>query len=306
MPCYRYIVTDASLYREQKHPSFSHRWQSMDIIDIPASDWESSDIRTIVVSPVHVDAPFEFRVRKFNPAEGDVVHEMWKTPQGMKQVALPRYALAEMHEAGETLKAYIETSVSKFIVATVGHLDTVFWETYGMAFRHINEANVRLLALSSSLPHLLLPKLTSSPKQTGQERSLMSNVFRLWVVCRLTSNPVFICGPETLGGTLITEPESKYYGRVPMPKIMTAQFECIEYTNFLRPWSKAVLKQLNDLVLAKKREYWFTIYLALFVLLHSCSMVTRRDAETARKWGMRVCYLPSFGRQWYQASVDTD
>ncbi|KAJ4403427.1 hypothetical protein N0V85_005095 [Neurospora sp. IMI 360204] len=281
MPCYRYIVTDASLYREQKQPSFSHRWQSMDIINIPASDWASSDIRTIVVSPVHVDAPFEFRVRKFNPAEGDVVHEMWKTPQGMKQVALPRYALAEMHEAGETLKAYIETSVSKFIVATVGHLDTVFWETYGMAFRHINEAN------------------------TGQERSLMSNVFRLWVVCRLTSNPVFICGPETLGGTPITEPESKYYGRVPMPKIMTAQFECIEYTNFLRPWSKAVLKQLNDLVLAKKREYWFTIYLALFVLLHSCSMVTRRDAETARKWGMRTEYANPESIKAHHAGAQT-
>ncbi|KAK1782241.1 hypothetical protein QBC45DRAFT_448642 [Copromyces sp. CBS 386.78] len=281
MPCYRYIVTDASLYREQKRPSFSHRWQSMDIIDITASDWASPDIRTIVVSPVHVDAPFEFRVRKFNPVEGDVVHEMWKTPQGMKQVALPRYALAEMHEAGKTLKAYIETSVSKFIVATVGHLDTIFWETYGMAFRHINEAN------------------------TEQERSLMSNVFRLWVVCRLTSNPVFIRGPETLDGNPINDPESKYFGRVPMPKIMTAQFECIEYTNFLRPWSKAVLKQLNDLVLAKKREYWFTIYLALFVLLHSCSMVTRRDAETARKWGMRNEYANPESIKAHHAGAQT-
>ena len=281
----------------------------MDIIDIPASDWASpeSDIRKIVVSPVHVDAPFEFRVRKFTPVEGDVIHEMWKTPQGtMKQVALPRYALAEMHEAGETLKAYIETSVSKFIVATVGHLDTIFWETYQMAFRHINAANVRppfffvsfsvLIHFHPNHPIHTLPKLTTLPKQTEQERSLMSNVFRLWVVCRLTSNPVFIYGPETLGGTPITDPESKYFGRVPMPKIMTAQFECIEYTKFLRPWSKAVLKQLNDLVLAKKREYWFTIYLALFVLLHSCSMVTRRDAETARKWGMRVCFaFFSFG-----------
>lgn len=136
----------------------------MDIIDIPASDWASSDMRTIVVSPVHVDAPFKFRVRKFNPAEGDVVHEMWKTPQGMKQVALPRYALAEMHEAGETLKTYIETSVSKFIVATVGHLDTIFWETYGMAFRHINEANVCHILAYFYLP----PKLTSTKNRQNK------------------------------------------------------------------------------------------------------------------------------------------
>lgn len=283
MPCYRYIITDASLYREQKHPSFSRRWSSMDIIDIPSSDWASSETLKIVVSPVHVsDAPFSFRVRKFHPAEGDVVHEMWKTPDGnMKQVALPRYALAEMHEAGETLREYIERNVSKFIVATVGNLDQIFWETYQMAFRHVRGAN------------------------TEAERNLTSNVFRLWVVCRLTSNPVFVCGPETLGGTPITDSESKYFGRVPMPKIMTAQFECIEYTNFLRPWSKAVLKELNDLVLAKKREYWFTIYLSLFVLLHSCSMVTRRDKETAGKWGMKTEYANPEAIKAHHAGAQT-
>ncbi len=71
---------------------------------------------------------------------------------------------------------------------------------------------------------------------------------------------------------------------------MVAQFECIHYTTFLRPWSKAVLKQLNDLVLAKKREYWLTIYYAMFVLLHSCSMITRRDEETARQYAMKTHY----------------
>lgn len=129
----------------------------MDIIDIPSSDWASPESETleIIVSPVHVsDAPFSFRVRKFHPAEGDVVHEMWKTPDGsMKQVALPRYALAEMREAGETLREYIERNVSKFIVATVGHLDQIFWETYQMAFRHVNGANVR----SVPLPLTLVP-----------------------------------------------------------------------------------------------------------------------------------------------------
>ncbi|KAK3388504.1 hypothetical protein B0T20DRAFT_457152 [Sordaria brevicollis] len=277
MPCYRYIVTDASLYREQKHPSFSRRWSSMDIIDIPPCDWDTSSPSsslptstiTISVSPILVpEAPFSFRVRKFIPAEGDVVHEMWKTASGeMKQVALPRFAVAEMREAGETLRGYIERNVSKFIVGSVGGLDGLFWETYWMGFRGVRGA------------------------RTPQERSLLTNVFRLWVVCRLTSNPVFISsGSEALGGTPIMDPESKYFGKVPMPKIMTAQFECIEYTNFLRPWSKAVLRELNELVLAKKREYWFTIYLAMFVLLHSCSMVTRRDRETAGKWGMRTKY----------------
>jgi len=119
----------------------------------------------------------------------------------------------------------------------------------------------------------------------------MANVFRLWVTCRLNSNPVYICGDETLGGAPIYDPSSLHNGRVPMPLIMTAQFECINYTTFFRPWAKAVLKQLNELVLAKKREYWYTIYLACFVLLHSCAMMTRRDAETASQYEMGVCCL---------------
>jgi hypothetical protein len=116
----------------------------------------------------------------------------------------------------------------------------------------------------------------------------LTNTFRLWVTCRLISNPVHICSEEKLGGQAVYSPDSLHDGKVPMPLIMTAQFECINYTTFLRPWSKAVLKQLNELVLAKKREYWLTIYLAMFILLHSCAMLTRRDEETARQYDMKV------------------
>jgi len=135
-----------------------------------------------------------------------------------------------------------------------------------MAFRHIGNAN------------------------TPEERSLMSNVFRLWVTCRLNSNPVYICGHDKLGGRPVYSTDSLHNGKVPMPVIMTAQFECINYTTFLRPWSKAVLKQLNELVLAKRRDYWLTIYYVMFVLLHGCAMTTRRDAETARQYEMKTHY----------------
>lgn len=266
MPCYRYIVTDASLFREQRAPYqvYSRRWQSMDIVNIPAGDWASATVRTIVVSPVHIDAPFQFQVREFIPADGDLLEEQWMTATGKQSVPIPKFAVAEMHEAAADLKEYIERNVSNFIAVTVGPLDQLLWETYTMAFRHIGNAN------------------------TPEERSLMTNVFRLWVTSRLTSNPVYICGDDKLGGRAVYSADSLHNGKVPMPVIMTAQFECINYTTFLRPWSKAVLKQLNELVLAKRRDYWLTIYYAMFVLLHSCSMTTRRDAETAVQYDMKV------------------
>ncbi|KAK4466359.1 hypothetical protein QBC42DRAFT_166788 [Cladorrhinum samala] len=268
MPCYRYIVTDAHLYREQQAPYqlFSKRWQSMDIVDIPASHWESDEIRTIAVAPSCVNAPFAFQVRKFRPVEGDRLQDEWPTPHGMNRVSMPNYAVADMRKAAMEMKAYIDQSIVTFINATVGGLDQLLWETYMMAFRHIRDA------------------------KTKEEQSLLSNTFRLWTVCRLSSNPSHICSEEKLDCAPVDCPHSPHYKAVPMPLIMTAQFECINYTTFLRPWSKAVLKQLNDLVLAKKREYWFTIYLSMFVLLHSCAMMTRRDEESARQWKLKTRY----------------
>ncbi|KAK3317076.1 hypothetical protein B0H66DRAFT_479577 [Apodospora peruviana] len=284
LPCYRYIITDASLYREQRAPFqvYSKRWQTMDIVNIPPSDWASSEVKSIVVSPNHIDAPFEFKVREFIPAAGDLLEEQWVTATGTQQkIAIPKYAIAEMHETAIDLKAYIERNVWNYIDATVQGLDPLFWETYFMAFRHIGTA------------------------KTPEEQSLLTNTFRLWVMCRLTSNPVHICGDEKLGGHAVYSPDSLHNGKYPMPVIMTAQFECINYTTFLRPWSKSVLKQLNELVLAKKREYWLTVYYTMFILLHSCAMLTRRDEETARQYNMKERYANPESIRAHHAGVQT-
>jgi len=80
-----------------------------------------------------------------------------------------------------------------------------------------------------------------------------------------------------------------------MPVIMIAQMECILYTTVLRPMHKKVLDQLNYLVKENKRQYWLTIYLTMFILLHSCAMVSRRDWEVARQYSLRVStYLPTY------------
>ncbi|KAK4442358.1 hypothetical protein QBC34DRAFT_313297 [Podospora aff. communis PSN243] len=283
MPCYRYIITDASLYREQRAPYqvYSRRWQSMDIIDIPKNDWASPEIRWITVSPNHIRLPFRFAVRKFIPVDGDLLEEQWMTPYGKKTVPVPAYAVADMHATAADMKEYVERIISDFILSTVGNEDLLLWETYTMAFRHIGSA------------------------KTPEERSLLGNTFRLWVICRLISNPVHICGDDKLGGQAIESKDSLHDGKVPMPMIMTAQFECINYTTFLRPWSKAVLKQLNELVLAKRRDYWLTIYYAMFVLLHSCAMMTRRDEETARQYDMKTHYANPESIRSHHAGAQT-
>ncbi|KAM7223111.1 hypothetical protein V8F06_001667 [Rhypophila decipiens] len=283
MPCFRYIITEALLYREQKAPFqvYSKRWQNMDIVNIPADGWASDQLRTIVISPIQLFAPFQIQVREFIPVDGDLLEEQWMTATGPQKIQLPRYAVADMLEAARELKRYIESNVWNFLNSSVQQLDPLFWETYYMAFRHIGSA------------------------QTPGERELLTNTFKLWVTCRVISTPVHICGEEKLGGHAIYSPDSLHDGKVPMPVIMTAQFECINYTTFLRPWSKAVLKQLNDLVLAKRREYWLTIYFTMFILLHSCAMLTRRDEETARQYGMKQQYANPDTIKAHQSGMQT-
>jgi len=72
---------------------------------------------------------------------------------------------------------------------------------------------------------------------------------------------------------------------------MIAQMQCIFYSKFLAPLKKLVLDQLQALVMGGRREHWLTIYLVLFILLHSCSMITRRNEEFAKSLGLPVRFM---------------
>lgn len=117
---------------------------------------------------------------------------------------------------------------------------------------------------------------------------MLWNALRLWTACRNTSNPHRISGYEKLDVDPVTDHASPWYGHQPMPPIIIAQKECIVYTKILRPLSKAVLKLLHTMITANQKKYWLTIYLTIFILLHSCSMLTRRDADYARQISLPV------------------
>lgn len=267
LPCLRYIITDASLYREQSAPYqlFSKRWQSMELVDI--ADWASDEIRTIEVTQVFLNAPYKLEVRKFLPVEGDLIEERWSDERGIIRThTIPPFALADMEKTSQSIQKFIDGNISKYIIGAVGSLNPLLWNTYLMAFKHSKKAVME------------------------DERMLLVNALRLWVACRNTSNPHRICGEDKLGVGIVTDEKSPWFNYQPMPPIIIAQKECIVYTKLLRPLSKAVLNQLQALVLTNEKKYWLTIYLTIFILLHNCSMITRRDAEYARQISLQTDY----------------
>ncbi|KAK4033686.1 hypothetical protein C8A01DRAFT_49768 [Parachaetomium inaequale] len=266
LPCLRWIITDSSLYREQSRPYqlFSKRWQSMDLVDI--STWASTEVKRIRLSQIYLDVPYDVEVREFEPVEGDMLEERWTSNGVTKSHRIPRYALADMERSAAVLQAFIQDNIARYICGTVGQSDELIWQTYFFAFRHAQTA------------------------KTPTERELVLNAFRFWVACRKTSNPEHIIGEDKLGGDRVDDPASVFHDRVPMPVIMIAQMECILYTRVLRPVHKKLLDQLNFLVKENKRQYWLTLYLTMFILLHSCAMVSRRDWETARQYNLQDEY----------------
>ncbi|RSL96381.1 hypothetical protein CEP52_011519 [Fusarium oligoseptatum] len=275
MPCVRYRITDTTLYREQEAPYhlFSQRWKSMDMVDI--TNWASDEIRTIEISLDFLHAPSRIKVREFIPLPGDCLDETWVKDGETIVHPLPPYAIANMKEAADAIALMVEREAWNYLWKSVGSLeeDSLIWETYLAAFRRANTA----------------------PSQ--EEQILLFNTIRLWVHCRISSNAEHMVGDDKLGTKPIDDPSSPYHGTVPIPPVLEAQLECIYFSRFLRPMSKKVLRSLMTLLEAKQNKYWYTIYLVLFMMLHSCSMITRRDREYAATIGLPGYANPESIRQ---------
>ena len=74
-----------------------------------------------------------------------------------------------------------------------------------------------------------------------------------------------------------------------------AQMQCIMYATLLRRLGKEVRDKLSTMVFSNNRQNWMAIYLTIFLLLHNCTMMTRRNEEFARQIDVpvgRSVFLP--------------
>ncbi len=87
------------------------------------------------------------------------------------------------------------------------------------------------------------------------------------------------------------DPECHNYGHVLVPPVMSAQIELIAFVAVLEPMRRAVLAPLRKLIEKNRTRSWFTIYLCLFILLHSCALLTDFERRQAQKYGLEVMTL---------------
>lgn len=112
-----------------------------------------------------------------------------------------------------------------------------------------------------------------------------------------------IVGEETLGmGPQVLDKNQESYGTISITPVMSAQMELMTTTKILQPLKLSVLRRLQRLIKKNDLKSWMSIYLALFVLLHSCSILTLDERKQAKKDGLRVslAFLFAGGISYYR------
>lgn len=102
-----------------------------------------------------------------------------------------------------------------------------------------------------------------------------------------------ITGPETLGIPQVEDPDSPYYGRIPIPPFLDGQLDHLWMgkTNGKR---KALLSQLNKLIKnkTKRKENWFMIFLSILILLSNLELIYQNQHQQRERY--RKTVRPNF------------
>lgn len=106
------------------------------------TEWASTEIKTIRVTQGFGGAWYELEVREFKPIDGDVLEKVWNDKGVIKSHKIPPYGLANMKKAACVLQKFTEECIGAYIAGIVGHSDDLLWNTYVMAFRQADEAQV--------------------------------------------------------------------------------------------------------------------------------------------------------------------
>ena len=98
-------------------------------------------------------------------------------------------------------------------------------------------------------------------------------------------------GADTLGMHPKFDDKSyPLWGRVSTPRMIVAQFDSIN-AKVVAPLRRKVLRTLEGLIKANRTQDWFTIYIAVFLLLHNVSTISADRRRHGRANGATVWEL---------------
>ncbi|KAL2144790.1 hypothetical protein VTI28DRAFT_8552 [Corynascus sepedonium] len=283
--CLRLKITDVKLFKpgQVKGQEWTNRWKDSVMDDI--GNWESSQPRVIRVTEGYTGRSVELQVRQFKPQQGDKVNRSWVSRNGNKrEVQIPTYAIVNMDDAKASFDKYIRTGLEACCKHLLGSRDELLSRTYFLAIK---------LAQDRSTPL--------------SEKSLLIATFELWMSVRLTTKSFEIVGDDTLGmpRNIIDDQDNPLHGKIPLPPVMGAQIDSVIIHQIQPRLRRKALEELQKMTQEKKQKTWLTTFLVTFILLHNIALITKHDADYARKHGLPTRFAREANVKEYNLGAKT-
>jgi hypothetical protein len=270
LSCLRWKITDVRLFKpgQVKGLEWTNRWKDSVVDDI--GSWAGSDTKVIRVTEGYTGQFIELRVRQFHPQKGDRLERSWVSNGQQKSVSIPPWAIVDMESAKSAFDDYIKRGLTACCKRLLGPKEKLLWRTYAVAMN-----------------------LMEDHSTDDKEKELIHNTLDLWMSVRLTTKSFEIVGSETLGMShnLIDDPANPLHGKIPLPPVMGAQIDSVLIHQIQPSLRRKTLEDLQKMTQEKKQKTWLTTYVVTFILLHNIALITRHDADYARKHGMKVSTL---------------
>jgi len=118
----------------------------------------------------------------------------------------------------------------------------------------------------------------------------MGSIIRLWFSIRHTVGSSSICSDDRLD--MAPEEDANYPlgTKISTPRMIIEQIDCVNAA-VIAKLSKSVLRDLEDYLKNARPAQWFTLYLAVFILLHEVDVATedrrrhgRANNDDPNKW----------------------
>jgi len=204
---------------------------------------------------------------------------IWRCANGLKELDLPPFCLAYMDHMKKSVCDYIRNSWCSYLREVTFGSDPI-------ALAILLEA--QKLSISDKVwyfgQHSMKNPLTSF------QTSVVLKALKLLAVNRMIELDWVICGTETLGQLPVSDPESPWYGKVPITPVMDTQLDQIVIQEFLNPLRADLLRDLQNKMYAKQKGNWFEIFLVTFILCLNTEWLLRHSRMNAKRYGARQRY----------------
>jgi len=205
-------------------------------------------------------------VSAFVPIEGDKTNHVWFRGDAKQVLPMPNYCLSSLGTSSDnmhTLLKFIKSSRDEYLemIINLSGYDTSGQFTREMLRQAIEYSN-------------------------STKTSLLKPCIRLLAASRVIERDWRIVGDNTLGLTPISDPDSPWFGTIPITPIMDTSLDQMVISGYLNKQRKKILSRFEDKMLRYEPKDCFETILSIFVLSRHTELLlthSRRNAKRYRK-----------------------